>query len=46
MPSLLIHSQFPVEQYTEAYKKVNRFQKVPAIVDNDFHLSESVAILR
>uniref|UniRef100_A0A1A9VVR5 Glutathione S-transferase theta class 1 n=1 Tax=Glossina austeni TaxID=7395 RepID=A0A1A9VVR5_GLOAU len=35
-----------MEQYTEAYKKVNRFQKVPAIVDNDFHLSESVAILR
>uniref|UniRef100_A0A1A9W9V7 Glutathione S-transferase theta class 1 n=1 Tax=Glossina brevipalpis TaxID=37001 RepID=A0A1A9W9V7_9MUSC len=34
------------EQYTEAFKKINRFQKVPAIVDNGFHLSESVAILR
>lgn len=29
------------------YKEtVNRFQKVPAIVDNDFKLSESVAIFR
>ncbi|XP_073811546.1 glutathione S-transferase theta-3-like [Musca autumnalis] len=34
------------EQRTEAFKKINRFQKVPCIVDGDFHLSESVAILR
>ncbi|XP_061393130.1 glutathione S-transferase theta-1-like [Musca vetustissima] len=35
-----------LEQRTEAFKKINRFQKVPCIVDGDFHLSESVAILR
>ncbi|XP_037813929.1 glutathione S-transferase theta-1 [Lucilia sericata] len=34
------------EQLTEEYKKVNRFQKVPALVDGDFHLSESVAMIR
>ncbi|XP_011293522.3 glutathione S-transferase theta-3 [Musca domestica] len=34
------------EQRTEEFKKINRFQKVPCIVDGDFHLSESVAILR
>lgn len=33
------------EQLTEAYKKVNRLQKIPAIIHNDFKLSESVAIL-
>lgn len=37
---------FIVEQFTDEYKKINRFQKVPAIVDGDFHLSESVAIVR
>ncbi|TMW50315.1 hypothetical protein DOY81_004592 [Sarcophaga bullata] len=34
------------EQLTEEFKKINRFQKVPALVDGDFHLSESVAMLR
>ncbi|XP_037951322.1 glutathione S-transferase theta-1 [Teleopsis dalmanni] len=34
------------EQLSEEYKKINRFQKVPCIVDGDLHLSESVAILR
>ncbi|KAH8324733.1 hypothetical protein KR074_012073 [Drosophila pseudoananassae] len=34
------------EQLTEEYKKINRFQKVPAIVDGDFHLSETIAIIR
>lgn len=32
---------------TDEYKHtVNRFQKVPAIVDNDFQLAESIAIFR
>lgn len=32
---------------TDEYKKtVNRFQKVPAIVDNDYQLAESIAIFR
>lgn len=32
---------------TDEYKTtVNRFQKVPAIVDNDFQLAESIAIFR
>lgn len=34
------------EHKTEEYKKVNVFQKIPAIVHNDFHLAESIAILR
>lgn len=35
------------EHLTEEYKKnVNRFQKVPAIVDNGMRLAESVAIFR
>ncbi|XP_030377759.1 glutathione S-transferase theta-3-like [Scaptodrosophila lebanonensis] len=34
------------EQLTDEYKQINRFQKVPALVDGDFHLSESIAILR
>ncbi|KAM7345502.1 glutathione S transferase T1 [Cochliomyia hominivorax] len=34
------------EQLTDEYKKVNRFQKVPALVDGDFHLSESIAMIR
>lgn len=34
------------EHFTDEYKQVNRFRKVPAIVDGDFKLSESVAILR
>ncbi|KAH8270832.1 hypothetical protein KR018_006382 [Drosophila ironensis] len=35
-----------LEQLTEEYKKINRFQKVPAIVDGDFHLAETIAIIR
>lgn len=32
---------------TDEYKKtINRFKKVPALVDNDFQLSESVAMIR
>ncbi|BFG05192.1 glutathione S-transferase theta-1-like [Drosophila madeirensis] len=34
------------EHLTDEYKKINRFQKVPAIVDGNFQLSESVAIVR
>ncbi|XP_075156737.1 glutathione S-transferase theta-3-like [Haematobia irritans] len=39
------------EHTTDEYKKVNRFQKVPAIIDSDtdnngFQLAESIAILR
>ncbi|KAH8418674.1 hypothetical protein KR222_009622 [Zaprionus bogoriensis] len=34
------------EQLTDEYKSINRFQKVPALVDGNFHLSESVAIVR
>nr|XP_016927773.1 glutathione S-transferase theta-1 [Drosophila suzukii] len=34
------------EQLTDEYKKINRFQKLPAIVDGDFHLSETIAIIR
>ncbi|KAM7350359.1 glutathione S-transferase theta-3-like [Cochliomyia hominivorax] len=38
------------EHQSEDYKKVNRFQKVPAIIDyihdNEFKLTESIAILR
>ncbi|XP_075168359.1 glutathione S-transferase theta-1-like [Haematobia irritans] len=33
------------EQRTKEFEKINRFQKLPCIVDGDFHLSESVAIL-
>lgn len=42
----LIMQLYIGEQLSEEYKKINRFQKVPALVDSDFHLSESVAILR
>ncbi|KAI8036387.1 glutathione S-transferase theta-1 [Drosophila gunungcola] len=35
-----------LEQLTDEYKKINRFQKVPAIVDGDFHLAETIAIIR
>ncbi|KAH8405491.1 hypothetical protein KR215_000912 [Drosophila sulfurigaster] len=34
------------EQLTDEYKRINRFQKVPALVDGNFHLSESVAMVR
>ncbi|EDW10678.1 glutathione S-transferase theta-1 [Drosophila mojavensis] len=34
------------EQLTDEYKKINRFQKLPALVDGSFHLSESVAMIR
>ncbi|EDW60482.1 glutathione S-transferase theta-3 [Drosophila virilis] len=34
------------EQLTDEYKKINRLQKVPALVDGDFQLSESVAMIR
>jgi glutathione S-transferase len=37
------------EHFTEDYKNINRFQKVPCIVDDEldsFKLSESVAIFR
>ncbi|KAG5684923.1 hypothetical protein PVAND_014131 [Polypedilum vanderplanki] len=35
-----------LEHLTNEFKAVNRFQKVPCIVDNGFKLSESVAIFR
>uniref|UniRef100_U5ESX6 glutathione transferase n=1 Tax=Corethrella appendiculata TaxID=1370023 RepID=U5ESX6_9DIPT len=34
------------EQFDDEYKSINRFQKVPCIIHNDFKLSESVAIFR
>jgi len=34
------------EQKTPDYEKVNRFRKIPAIVHEDFHLAESVAIFK
>ncbi|ALC40450.1 CG30000 [Drosophila busckii] len=34
------------EQLTDEYKKINRFQKVPALVDGDFHMGESIAMTR
>jgi glutathione S-transferase len=35
------------EHMNDEFKEVNRFQKVPCIIDNDgFKLSESVAIFR
>ncbi|KAM8711085.1 hypothetical protein ACLKA7_000248 [Drosophila subpalustris] len=34
------------EHLTDEYKSINRFQKVPALVDGNFHLSESGAMLR
>ncbi|XP_036333639.1 glutathione S-transferase theta-1 [Rhagoletis pomonella] len=45
------HEDCPValrksEHLKPEYKEINRFQKVPAIVDEDFHLGESVAIVR
>ncbi|KAH8377325.1 hypothetical protein KR093_004898 [Drosophila rubida] len=35
-----------LEQLSDEYKSVNRFQKVPALVDGSFHLSESIAMVR
>ncbi|XP_013105437.1 glutathione S-transferase theta-1 isoform X2 [Stomoxys calcitrans] len=35
-----------MEHRSEEFKKINRLQKLPCIVDGDFHLSESIAILR
>lgn len=38
---------FTGEHMTDEYKAINKFQKVPCIVDHDgFKLSESIAILR
>ncbi|KAI8036284.1 hypothetical protein M5D96_010877 [Drosophila gunungcola] len=34
------------EQLTDEYRNINRFQKVPAIVDGKFQLGESVSIVR
>lgn len=35
------------EQRTDLFRdKVNRFRTVPAIIDNEFQLSESIAIFR
>lgn len=34
------------EQLKPEFKQINRFQKVPALVDGDFHLSESIAMVR
>ncbi|XP_034479982.1 glutathione S-transferase theta-3-like [Drosophila innubila] len=34
------------EQLTDEYKNINRFQKVPALVNGNFHLSESGAMVR
>ncbi|EDW47133.1 glutathione S-transferase theta-1 isoform X2 [Drosophila sechellia] len=34
------------EQLTDEYRSINRFQKVPAIVDGKFQLGESVSIVR
>lgn len=34
------------EQLTDEYKSINRFQKVPALVDGNFHLNESSAMVR
>ncbi|XP_055638659.1 glutathione S-transferase theta-1-like [Toxorhynchites rutilus septentrionalis] len=34
------------QHMTDEFKAINRFQKVPCIVDKDLHLAESVAILR
>ena len=34
------------EHFGEEFKQVNRFQRVPCIVDKDFKLGESVAIVR
>lgn len=37
--------EFVGEHLGEAFEKVNRFKKLPAIQDNQFNLSESIAIL-
>lgn len=34
------------EHFSDSFKEINRFGRVPAIVDNGFKLSESVAIFR
>lgn len=34
------------EHLQDEFKEINRFQKVPCIVDNNLKLSESVAIFR
>ncbi|CAG7829125.1 unnamed protein product [Allacma fusca] len=34
------------QQKTDEYAKINKFQKVPAIVHDDFQLAESISILR
>ncbi|KAG8225500.1 hypothetical protein J437_LFUL014136 [Ladona fulva] len=34
------------EHFTDEYAKINPFQRVPAIADGDFKLTESIAILR
>ncbi|KAL7735775.1 hypothetical protein ACLKA6_017782 [Drosophila palustris] len=34
------------EQLTDEYKSINRFQKVPALADGSFRLSESAAMIR
>lgn len=34
------------EHFTAEYEKINRFKKIPCIVDKDFKLAESVAIYR
>ncbi|XP_068144674.1 glutathione S-transferase theta-1-like [Drosophila tropicalis] len=34
------------EQLTDEYKKINRFQKLPCLIHDGFHLSESIAMVR
>jgi glutathione S-transferase len=34
------------EHEEESFKEINRFQKLPCIVDEEFRVSESCAILR
>ena len=34
------------EHEEESFKEINRFQKLPCLVDDGFHLAESVAIMR
>ncbi|CRL04365.1 CLUMA_CG017458, isoform A [Clunio marinus] len=35
-----------LQHLKSSFKDINRFKRVPCIVDNDFHLAESVAIFR